>query len=410
MNRPAVCRNYVAGYCRFGTSCWYDHPSRFEFVDDSRPPPLLNDVPIPLVQPLFSVDINDNNTHVNRFSYSQVMSDRAVAHYRNLLKNKRAVDNNSNKFILSPHAKPFVPRRTNGGAEQRSSRAAENTSKNPKNENEVADWKELMCPYYEDDGKCNEEYCLLIHGEKCDMCDRYILHPTDEHHRMAHKQECLAEHEKAMAEAFANQLSAEKQCGICMENVHEQSQRFGILNKCKHSYCLRCIREWRKTTGTINRKATRSCPECRVVSDFVIPSNFWVEDEAEKKKLIDNYISNMKSKICKYMSKGNVDDCPFGNKCFYKHQLPDGRIAVAGAPRRRRNRSLNDDNIELIPMFNGLNASWLTRVHIAWASPEDSSSVEIWDRYSSPTTDDDEDEDDDVYSTDRFAAELFSDD
>lgn len=33
----------------------------------------------------------------------------------------------------------------------------------------------------------------------------------------------------------------------------------------------------------------RACPECRVKSDFVTPSKFWVEDENEKLKLIEGY-------------------------------------------------------------------------------------------------------------------------
>ena len=33
----------------------------------------------------------------------------------------------------------------------------------------------------------------------------------------------------------------------------------------------------------------RSCPECRVQSDFVTPSKHWVETKEEKIKLIDGY-------------------------------------------------------------------------------------------------------------------------
>ena len=44
----------------------------------------------------------------------------------------------------------------------------------------------------------------------------------------------------------------------------------------------------------------RSCPQCRVHSDYVIPSMFWVEEEDEKTLLIDMYKENTKKKICKY--------------------------------------------------------------------------------------------------------------
>lgn len=33
----------------------------------------------------------------------------------------------------------------------------------------------------------------------------------------------------------------------------------------------------------------RACPECRVKSDFVTPSRYWVEDKEDKKKLIEEY-------------------------------------------------------------------------------------------------------------------------
>lgn len=33
----------------------------------------------------------------------------------------------------------------------------------------------------------------------------------------------------------------------------------------------------------------RGCPECRIASDFVCPSMFWVETKEEKDKLITDY-------------------------------------------------------------------------------------------------------------------------
>jgi len=38
----------------------------------------------------------------------------------------------------------------------------------------------------------------------------------------------------------------------------------------------------------------RSCPECRVVSEFVIPSVYWVEDQEEKDHLIDLFKSGVR--------------------------------------------------------------------------------------------------------------------
>lgn len=33
----------------------------------------------------------------------------------------------------------------------------------------------------------------------------------------------------------------------------------------------------------------RSCPECRVISEFVIPSAYWVEDQEKKNELIEAF-------------------------------------------------------------------------------------------------------------------------
>lgn len=37
----------------------------------------------------------------------------------------------------------------------------------------------------------------------------------------------------------------------------------------------------------------RSCPECRITSNFVIPSEYWVEDKDDKQKLIQKYKDGM---------------------------------------------------------------------------------------------------------------------
>lgn len=44
----------------------------------------------------------------------------------------------------------------------------------------------------------------------------------------------------------------------------------------------------------------RCCPECRTHSDFVVPSEVWVEDKEEKVILFEMYFQNTKKKPCKY--------------------------------------------------------------------------------------------------------------
>uniref|UniRef100_A0A8C6IPA6 Makorin, ring finger protein, 3 n=1 Tax=Mus spicilegus TaxID=10103 RepID=A0A8C6IPA6_MUSSI len=65
----------------------------------------------------------------------------------------------------------------------------------------------------------------------------------------------------------------------------------------------RCIRRWRSATQFENR-ISKSCPQCRVSSGFVIPSEFWVEEEEEKEKLVQQYKEGMSQKACRYFAGG----------------------------------------------------------------------------------------------------------
>lgn len=54
----------------------------------------------------------------------------------------------------------------------------------------------------------------------------------------------------------------------------------------------------------------------------------------------------MKQKECKYTKMGQIDDCPFGNKCFYRHQMTDGSIVDGESPRELRKRRKIIDSIQ----------------------------------------------------------------
>ena len=125
-------------------------------------------------------------------------------------------------------------------------------------------------------------------------------------------QSCLRQHKIDMEKSFAVARSRDKACGICMEIIWEKSpstkQRFGLLPNCSHCFwyiiwtmlyfllrqfiyfltSLDCIRKWRQEKQFEN-KIIRSCPECRVQSDFVCPSRYWCETKEEKEKLITDY-------------------------------------------------------------------------------------------------------------------------
>ncbi|MEE6477720.1 hypothetical protein FKM82_011601, partial [Ascaphus truei] len=188
--------------------------------------------------------------------------------------------------------------------------------------------KKQLCPYAAV-GECRYgENCVYLHGDSCDMCGLQVLHPVDTAQRSQHIKSCIEAHEKDMELSFAVQRSKDIVCGICMEVVYEKAnpseRRFGILSNCNHSYCLKCIRKWR-SAKQFESKIIKSCPECRITSNFVIPSEYWVEEKEEKQKLILKYKEAMGNKSCRYFDEGR-GNCPFGGNCFYKHAYPDGRI------------------------------------------------------------------------------------
>ncbi|XP_062339229.1 probable E3 ubiquitin-protein ligase makorin-1 [Osmerus eperlanus] len=211
------------------------------------------------------------------------------------------------------------------------------------------DDKELgkqLCPYAAV-GECRYGLnCAYLHGDVCDMCGLQVLHPTDSAQRSEHTKACIEAHEKDMEISFAVQRSKDMMCGVCMEVVFEKTnpseRRFGILSNCCHCYCLKCIRKWR-SAKQFESKIIKSCPECRITSNFVIPSEYWVEDKEDKQKLIQKYKDGMGSKACRYFDEGR-GTCPFGSNCFYKHAFPDGRLEEPQPQRRQagsngRNRS-----------------------------------------------------------------------
>ncbi|NXY87503.1 MKRN2 ligase, partial [Alcedo cyanopectus] len=196
---------------------------------------------------------------------------------------------------------------------------------------------EQLCPYAAA-GACHfGERCLYLHGEPCEICGLRVLHPFDREQRKAHEMMCMATFEHDMEKAFAFQASQDKVCSICMEVVYEKpspsERRFGILSNCNHTYCLSCIRQWR-CAKQFENPIIKSCPECRVISEFVIPSAYWVEDQEKKNELIEAFKQGVGKKPCKYFEQGK-GTCPFGGKCLYLHAYPDGTRAEPEKPRKQ---------------------------------------------------------------------------
>ncbi|KAE8298960.1 putative E3 ubiquitin-protein ligase makorin-2 [Larimichthys crocea] len=194
-----------------------------------------------------------------------------------------------------------------------------------------------LCPYAAAGHCYYGDNCTYLHGDLCEVCGLQVLHPQDPEQRRAHEKMCLLSFEADMEKAFAAQLSQDKVCSICMEVVVQKlnpsDRRFGILSSCCHTFCLSCIRQWR-CTRSFSNKIIKSCPECRVTSEFVIPSVYWVEDQDDKDHLIELFKSGVSKKSCKYFDLGR-GSCPFGGKCLYLHAFPDGSRAEPDRPRKQ---------------------------------------------------------------------------
>ncbi|EHB15948.1 E3 ubiquitin-protein ligase makorin-1 [Heterocephalus glaber] len=186
--------------------------------------------------------------------------------------------------------------------------------------------KKQLCRYAAV-GQCRYgDRCVYLHGDACDLCGLRALHPSDEAQRSQHRKSCLQALERNLERPCALERSKDLACGICMEVVYQKAQprqrSFGILPNCSHIYCLQCIRQWRRAKD-FERKVTKACPQCRISSPFVVPSEYWVEDREEKQKLVQKYKEEMSNKACVHYAQGR-GSCPFGENCFFKHAYPEG--------------------------------------------------------------------------------------
>ncbi|KAL1925603.1 uncharacterized protein VTP21DRAFT_486 [Calcarisporiella thermophila] len=126
----------------------------------------------------------------------------------------------------------------------------------------------------------------------------------------------------ANAEASTSSItrsSGDHTCAICLE----VPVTFGLLPECDHIFCLTCIREWRKKTDVGSQ--CKSCPLCRTVSNFIIPSSVYATG-AQKNKICGAYRAKTARIPCKHFraSPANNRFCPFGNSCHFAHLNPDG--------------------------------------------------------------------------------------
>lgn len=121
-------------------------------------------------------------------------------------------------------------------------------------------------------------------------------------------------------------------CGICSE----QPVRFGLLENCSHTFCLSCIRLWRRQREQQDRINLRKCPICRVESFLILPASSALSGEA-KEEAMTSYKLSMGKTPCKWLPT-----CPFGSSCLYRHDILTPTplpTVLRGADRRKHKTS-----------------------------------------------------------------------
>jgi E3 ubiquitin-protein ligase makorin len=199
--------------------------------------------------------------------------------------------------------------------------------------------------------------CSRVHGNQCLYCRKYCLHPTDKKEKESHLRTC----DKKEKYLLALKNSEEIECNVCLERVLSKPKpsecKFGLLPECDHAFCLSCIRNWRNSAPnsgmeiSSNSNTVRTCPVCRKLSYFVIPSGIWFTTKEEKQEIIDNYKANCRLIDCKHFDSGN-GNCPFGASCFYKHTVKPGSytwVHRRPPPQRRPN---NYDMYDVLDMLS----------------------------------------------------------
>nr|XP_033782186.1 probable E3 ubiquitin-protein ligase makorin-2 [Geotrypetes seraphini] len=328
-----ICKFYQKGQCAFGTRCRYDHirphsAASVSVTSITPSPPPAPAFQIPDTTPETTPPVPKNKKESGRREKKTLV-----------LRDRNLCGSTEDATKSNPACNPgcYSDQSENAGLKPHSYLEAIRTGLEDVEAASSYPDAQQLCPFAAA-GTCHYgDSCLYLHGNICQICDLQVLHPFDQEQRKMHEKMCMASFEHEVEKAFAFQASQDKACSICMEVVYEKpsasERRFGILSNCNHTYCLSCIRKWR-CAKQFENTVIKSCPECRVISEFVIPSVYWVEDQNKKNDLIQAFKEGMGKKACKYFEQGK-GTCPFGGKCLYLHAYSDGTRAEPEKPRKQ---------------------------------------------------------------------------
>lgn len=328
-----VCLFYLRSTCYKGDCCTKTHKSIEELLTESN---VLEEEGEVLQNSVCLEDSVYSDTYSEEVSSYVPDSFPSTSSWTNIPLEEVEVFQPVNDSCESAASCESVPALSDG-AHVKLSYASVASSSQPKDDFEKVMATKELCSFYESNGFCITPKCNNVHGNWCDLCSFYSLHPYNATQSDLHRQECVRLHEKNMEESFAYQRSKDLTCGICLDVIMDKDsrkdRRFGILENCLHVYCIECIRTWRNSN--FDKKNKRGCPQCRIKSHFIIPSEYFYDEKEDKVKLINEYKDALSKQHCKYFKQGQ-GKCPFEGACFYKHEYPDGRKAELPMPSERR--------------------------------------------------------------------------
>ncbi|CAN9516167.1 unnamed protein product [Ophioblennius macclurei] len=328
--RQDVCRHFISGTCRFGSSCYFRH-----------------ELPAPPSSQLCRYFHKGTCWYGERCRYLHVLQPEML--YGVTTAAAAADRRGSAPSVLPPSAAPSAERRRRSEpvvlrSEETSrrgrnaSRTTLNTSRPPPADGGVlvANTKRQERGAHLDSARNSN---LTQHAARQDTNEVPPSSQTSEDGAAAAAAAAAssgasgAQSEAEAAQAFLQ--SRDVTCGICMDKVYDKSNPgervFGILPNCNHPFCLDCIKTWRKTRD-LTPNLVKTCPQCRVSSAFYVPSKFWVEGE-EKETLIAAFREKLRKKRCLYYSRYGY--CPFRSECLHRHDKP---------PAHRLTRYQDDDD------------------------------------------------------------------
>eukprot|EP01024_Parvocaulis_polyphysoides_P059692 TRINITY_DN6469_c0_g2_i1.p1 TRINITY_DN6469_c0_g2~~TRINITY_DN6469_c0_g2_i1.p1 ORF type:complete len:407 (+),score=33.57 TRINITY_DN6469_c0_g2_i1:129-1223(+) len=299
-----ICRYYLAGSCVYGDNCRYDHvkPGNQTQQASGYVPP---QIPKPQIDEQDGAQKKGSTLNLNAKEWQQ-NPDTAVYDDQ--------YEFNEDEFYADGdefyEGEEFDPWNEEGGDQL------------PPDPAELP-----LCTEYLVVGHCQrDEDCPFIHGDFCEICQKYAIHPYNEEQQIEHVSDCSTRHEHVKA----RMLSAEVECGICLEKVMSKTdpaeRKFGLMS-CEHAFCLSCIRNWRQQgeKDGLEVETVRSCPLCRSTTHFITPSTTWPQTSEEKDSITSGYKNKLRDMDCKHFNFGE-GKCPFGVSCFYKHAFKNGSL------------------------------------------------------------------------------------